>query len=283
MKIKKLVYFILSILIIGFLISCDDVSNPLKERAEGKCGDENSPTPIRKILVEDYTGHTCGNCPRAAEAMEELKNTYCDHIVSLSVHVGLFAEPEEHYTEDFRSEAGNGLDDFFAVSNKGLPNGMVNRTILDGNTVIAYSDWATAVEAVLTNTPEINLKISNSYDETNRKVKVKVDTEFLKDANKKLNLCVYFVEDSIIAPQKDYSLNPASVEDYVHRHVLRASLNGTWGEEILSNSAKFGDVITKEYNYEIPGEYNVEHCEIVSFVYLSDTKEVVQADSEKVK
>ena len=33
-------------------------------------------THIRKVLVEDYTGHRCGECPQAAEIASSLIATY---------------------------------------------------------------------------------------------------------------------------------------------------------------------------------------------------------------
>ena len=64
------------ILIVTFLafVSCDKVENPVIPK---KCNlanihvvDSNTTTmDSRKVLVQDFTGHTCGNCPRAAEDM----------------------------------------------------------------------------------------------------------------------------------------------------------------------------------------------------------------------
>ncbi len=280
---KKTLYLIVILLSISFIYSCDDIANPLKEKQEGTCGDENSPTPIRKILIADYTGHTCGNCPRAAEKIAELKNTYCDHIIPIAIHVGVFAEPDEHYPEDFRTKTGNELDDYFAVSNKGLPNGIVNRTEFAGNTVIAYSDWTSAVAELLKTNPEINIEIENSYNKTTRNLTVEINSEFLKDTDKKLNLSVYLIEDSIVAPQKDYSLDPSTIEDYIHRHVFRASLNGTWGDEISASGAKFGDIISKNYSFEISKDFNENRCEIIAFIYETESKKIIQAESEHIK
>jgi len=68
MKSTKYLFHLLTILTISFT-SCDIIEGPFMEDiviegCEGKC---------RKIFLEDYTGHKCGNCPRAAEKVEELK------------------------------------------------------------------------------------------------------------------------------------------------------------------------------------------------------------------
>ena len=67
--------------------SCDVIEEPFTEEiVVGGCAEK-----CKKILLEDYTGHKCGNCPRAAEKAEELKAIYDDQLVSIAVHAGFFA------------------------------------------------------------------------------------------------------------------------------------------------------------------------------------------------
>jgi hypothetical protein len=134
MKIIRQIF--IQLIILSVIIACDKVNKPYTEEF-GKCGNGNLSIPIRKILLEDYTGHTCGNCPRAAEQTELLINNYCDHIVPISIHVGFFAEPYPtgEFTYDFRTDVGNYFDETFGISTAGLPNGMVNRTIYNGSPI----------------------------------------------------------------------------------------------------------------------------------------------------
>ena len=58
----------------------------------------------KKILLEDYTGHKCGNCPRAAEKAEELKEIYGDQLIPIAIHAGFFASDfGGNFTTDFTS------------------------------------------------------------------------------------------------------------------------------------------------------------------------------------
>ena len=263
-----------------FFFACNQIENPLKERQEGTCGDETQPIPIRKILVEDYTGHRCPNCPDAARILEGIHDDYCDHIIPIAVHVSFFAEPHNpDFPEDFRTETGNELDQFFGVSNQGLPGGLVNRKEFDGNLVLNRDNWRSAVDAIYDVNPDVNIIIEPTYSETNHIVTANITLEFLKDISEAVNLGLYVTEDSIIAPQQDGS---TYVENYLHRHMLRKGVNGAFGEKIL-NSAKKGDTFEKSFTIDIDANWNIHHLDLVAFISSNSTNEILQAESESAE
>ncbi len=277
MKFLKTITFI-TLILFGF--ACNKIDNPLKERQEGTCGDENLPVPIRKILIEDYTGHRCPNCPEAARILDDIHDDYCDHIIPIAVHVSFFAEPHEpDFPEDFKTETGTILDEFYGVSNQGLPGGMVNRKKFDGNTVLGRDTWRSAADAVYSINPDVNITIESSYDETSGKISANITSEFLKDIDESINLGLYITEDSIIAPQQDAS---EYIENYLHRHMLRKGVNGAFGEKIL-NSVKKGDTFEKSFTIPADSSWNLNHIELVAFISKNSDNEILQAESEPLK
>ena len=265
-----------------FIFSCNEIENPLKE-VTNSCGDEDLPIPIKKILVEDFTGHKCVNCPDAAKKMHELIKDYCDHIVPLAMHVTPFARPwpDEGLPEDFRTETGTEIKDFFEVPNS-IPIGMVNRTEYEDELLLNHNvAWQAAVVEQLTAKPEIDITLINIYNVSDRSLSVNIALQMLVDLSEDLSISVYLTEDSIIAPQLDHNQSPSLVDDYVHMHMFRASLNGTWGDEI-SGTTNFGDILEKKYTTTLGADYNENHCKIVVFIYKTETKEVIQAESEPV-
>ncbi|MCD4791692.1 MAG: Omp28 family outer membrane lipoprotein [Bacteroidales bacterium] len=269
---------ILSVLLLVILFSCDTIDNPLKDTDGKTCGDENGPIPIRKILIEDYTGHKCPNCPDAARIIEELSGTYCDHIIPIGIHVGYFAEPDEDFPADYTTETGDQLDNFFKVANQGLPNGLINRSEYDGSIVIGRNNWAAAVDLLYNLNPEVNIVIESSYNESTHKVTATISAEFLSKIDYNINLGLYVTEDSIISPQKDGS---ATIEDYVHRHVLRKGINGAFGENFASTGS-FGDIIEKTFTFTADPEWVIENCELIAFISKSSSNEIIQAESEHI-
>ncbi|MEP7167922.1 MAG: hypothetical protein ABI855_00990, partial [Bacteroidota bacterium] len=80
----------------------------------------------QNILIEEFTGHMCGNCPPAAEKITELKNIYKERLMSMATHAGSFAITfQQPYTYEFKTPEGIEIHDNFQVSL--YPIGMVNR------------------------------------------------------------------------------------------------------------------------------------------------------------
>lgn len=267
-------------LLISFFFSCDKIDEPLKEQ-EGTCGDA-SIQPIKKILIEDYTGHKCNNCPAAAEILHSIKEDYCDYIIPIAIHVSGFASPSGNtFINDYRTETGNELDDQsnFNVSSQGLPNGLVSRTEFNGNLVLGKDQWRAAVDTLRKMQPEVNIIINSEFDESTQKITANIKIEILQNLPYKINLGLYVTEDSIISPQKF----PTGDElEYVHRHMLRKGVNGALGEEI-ANSVTAGDIIEKSFTIEVSEEWNINHIELVAFISKNETKEILQAENNHVQ
>jgi len=274
MKIFRLLILAVSLLFVG---SCDDIEEPFIE-ATGKCGDASLPIPIKQILVEEFTGHQCGNCPRADEQIELLKELYCDHVIPVSIHAGFFAETNTSgmYSYDYRTEEGDDLDLYFGASAAGLPNAIINRS--DDGQTYSLAQWTGVIVDLLEEEPIIDININTSYTNSSRDLDIDIDVIFINAVNENLRLSLYFIEDSIKTWQKDYEAEPSEdIEIYTHNHVLRGVVNGTWGEEILNGPINANDVVSKSYGYDVNEEWIIENSSIVAFVYKNDTKEVLQA------
>lgn len=264
------------------ILSCDKIEEPFIEY-NGQCGDASLPVPIKQILIEEYTGHECGNCPRGDEEMELLKSLYCDHIIPVSIHAGFFADVNSSgkYTYDYRTQTGNELDEYFNAS-VSVPAALINRKQTGGDYTYSYTQWAGIVEEMLQEKPVMDINLELSYNISSREMTADIDVVFIASMNENLMLSVYFVEDSLKSWQKDYSLptGQQDIEFYSHNHVLRDAVNSVWGESIVNGQVDANDVKSKTYDYTINSEWVIENSSVVAFVYKSDTKEILQATQE---
>ena len=123
---KKIFYIIIAFVL--FAVSCDKVEGPYIEKIEN--GNDTSEF-VQNILIEDFTGHKCPNCPRAARTLEEIHHNFGDRIIPMALHVSTLADPSSGaFNLDLKTDEGTEIDDFFGVSTSpGLPNGMINRTV----------------------------------------------------------------------------------------------------------------------------------------------------------
>jgi len=240
---------------------------------------------VKKVFLEHFTGHKCGNCPRASEEVVRLEQIYHDQLIPLAIHVtDFFGGPDESgcFSNDYRTPTGDDLDDYFGIEAAGLPRGLVNRAEYTTYTILTHADWEGAIAAQLSTDPVIDLQIITQYDAENNDFAAHIQAYLLEDYQHTLNLSVFIVEDSIVSAQKDYNNDPTVIEEYTHRHMLRASLNGTWGDPLFESSAANGQKILKSFSSAFSMEYEPLNCTILAFVYNADTREVLQAEEVKI-
>jgi len=239
----------------------------------------------KRVLLEEMTGHKCGNCPRAGEMAYDLTRVqHPDRVYLVSIHAGPLANSSptaSKYFTDFTTEEG---DAYFTTLNQAnaVPYGMIDRVDQGTN----HNAWPGFVEARLQETPISALRIFNCYDPDSGSLGTVVDVKYFADAPASERLCVFLVEDGIVDWQTDYSAPNGSpdIPDYVHHDVLRGSLNGTWGQPLRTDSngdpqpVKSGETFTHSYGYQIPDHFEAANCKIVAFTYDFDTQEVRQVE-----
>lgn len=273
MRKKYLIFLVFSSLLIQSCNKIDDPFIPLAPKEwYGK-----------RALIEDYTGHFCPNCPDAAVKAALIDSIYGDKVVIIAIHcTDYFSRPRPpQFPEDFRTETGNLWTDFFGIAN--LPSGMINRINFPQKThILTHDTWASNVSTVLSQIPEVDININLSYDTISKKITGSATTKFLKTIKKKLQLQLLLTEDSIIAPQQNHSVLQTN---YVHRHMMRDAINGSWGSSLTSGISSnlidseilypFVYTIKQNFSQDTPG-INWKHASIVAFVYDTDTYEILQ-------
>ncbi|MFN4123483.1 MAG: Omp28 family outer membrane lipoprotein [Flavobacteriales bacterium] len=265
------------------LSSCDYVEEPYGTSFTGG-GQTDTGQAVSRVLIEDFTGHRCGNCPRATERIDELQNLYGDRVVAIAVHVGFFASPTASglFTADYRTPVGNELDQFYGNSVAGLPNGLVNRSLANGNAIIDVNAWAPKVVNLLTLPPRLRLSLQATFNTSNRQADASLQIQSLDNIQEQLRVVYYLTEDSVLGAQKDYSLSPSDIPEYYHRHMLRGSMNGTWGESLPSATLSNGQTINHARSFTIPNNWNQNKVAVVAVVYREDTREVIEVIEKKL-
>jgi hypothetical protein len=298
---KKL-FFSSIVLGLGFSISsCDFVTIPdPPTTASGGTPTIDSSRVRHKVLIEDYTGHKCTACPPAAVTANSIIAANGDSVIVIGVHAGFFSylTPDASgnpYPTEFRTTAGTAYDTYFGISAVGNPNGMINRkdyTASTTNHIKAYGTWATEVAIELAKPPLVRIKIANNYNATTRALNCDVNSTFLYDTltGGPYMLVVSVIQDSIISEQIDAGVYTSS---YMHRHVLRYNLNGTWGDIIPTGPIVANAVINKNYSYTFPTTYpsaggassttcDANKCYIVAYIYNDATKEIIEVEEAKL-
>lgn len=288
----KKIFF--STLLLGFLLSsCDKVKNPIvvKDTAVGTNFITNSNwarANYKKVLLEDYTGHQCGNCPAAALVAENLANQYKDSLVVIAVHAGFFTKlTSPEFVVSYTTQAGNDWDASggFGVSAAGNPNGMVNRKNFPGNGLIQKeTKWPTTVPMALKDPFIVKLNVTTNYDPTAYALNTDIKATFLTNYTNGIKVSVVLIEDSIEGVQKDYTKNPDVVHGYEFMHVLRGGINGSWGDVLKAGPIAALDSAKISYpNFSVKQTYNDKRLYAVVFAYDAVSREVLQVEKVKIR
>lgn len=217
--------------------------------------------PQRVILLEDYTGQACINCPNAHDAVAKLHELYPENIVVVAMHAGMqgiavenggLKQPEG---DEYATKAGVEM----------YPSAHVNRR---GKVLNNIDSWAAAIFEELERPSKLKMSIEANLADGN----LSVQTSAQAFENISGNLQLWIIEDSIIKFQVGRG------GQYVHNHVFRDVINGTWGESFTLESDERKTLEHK--GIELSSEWNPQNLSVVAFVY--DDYEVLQAAYCKV-
>lgn len=280
---KKFLKYIIPLFITLFVIqSCTKEDEPYLVYLGSHKPDPGE--KVRKILLEEFTGHLCINCPEGSLEAHNLKQFYGDQLILIAIHAGSFAEPDDPpYEDDYRTAAGNELNAYFNVPF--YPTGMVNRTEYNGEAVLQVSKWQDAIAQIVNNPPDAFITFTTTYDTNMRKLIVVGEIEILLDLQGAYNIAYYIVENGIISAQKnnDGNLGPTpDWLDYEHNHVLRTAVYGPWGVEIINSGANPGQIEAFGFDTTMNPNWKAENCEVIIFLFNASTKEVIQAEEMSV-
>lgn len=226
------------------------------------------------VLLEDYTGVKCNNCPAAGEIALQLQQQYGHQLIVLGVHPkGALQNPGGGFP-DFRTDDGNEWNNAFNIA--AYPNGLVNRN----GGVAGPANWAANVGNVIDNPAPARIVIKSEYNDADRELRLSVHTKILSDLPKsKLTICM--MEDNILGKQ----VTPNGIDTaYMHRHVFRGTADGiTWGRNLGDEDLKAGSNFVTNFKFNVDEKYNAEEFYIVAFLADENSKVVYMAAEKKIK
>ena len=256
MKVINITKTILAAMGATFFCACDQVDSD--ERYI-----ELPPAEARRVvLLEEYTGQKCPNCPVAHQAIDALHEIFADTLITVSIHCGgdAFSYNGAQFPFGLASDLTQALGDEAGVY--ALPCGVVNRN----SGILSYAEWQSAIRKAKSQPSCIELSATAAVKGEN----IDVDVEINPTDNIKGRLLVWVVESKIVAPQQNGS---KFVVEYEHNHVLRASANGQHGDEFTLVTR---EPQTASYSIKINEKWNKENLSIVVFMY-NNKEGVLQA------
>jgi hypothetical protein len=231
----------------------------------------------KMVLIKDFTGARCVNCPAAAEYAHNLQHQLDeDHIFIMSVHAGFLAQPMGQFpnfltdegTEWYNNHDSNPL---FTVDHVALT---------DGNS-LKVEQIDTPVVTALDEEQSFEIVIGRQFDPTSRQLQVNIQAVSLTDRDGHFFITACLVEDNIVG----WQIIPGGTDkEYVFHNVFRGTLNGAYGESFEDHHVDSDDTFSISYNTEINADYNADECYVVVYVYdRNQGDKILQTAVKKIK
>jgi hypothetical protein len=230
--------------------------------------------PIKRVLLEQYTGAWCGWCVDGSVVMDELIKEFPDQVIGVKVHQGDDMEIENVF------DSLKSMVPFY-------PSGSVDRMVFPGEATVGTGrdKWREYVLKQMTKGSDIDIKVVNvSYDKATRIMKADVEATFVKSMSGDLRLNLMVIEDDVTGTGQGYDQSnyisgnatfkghpyydkPAVIKGYSHRSVVRAYPAGVWGiKNSIPAITSTGEKYTASFTYTVPEEYNAGNILLIGAV-----------------
>ncbi len=176
------------------------------------------------ILIEEFTGVKCVNCPRAHDLISNLQAAHPGRVLAAGIHTGFYASPYAG-RYDFRISEGPALEQLLGGT-LGYPAGAVNRTRFPGENLMLISDqkWSGHVNDLMDDSALVRISMPQSlYNASADRMEGRLTVQWCQELSQNPNsnpvyLSLYLLQNNLI----DWQLNTGGVDSqYVHRHVVR--------------------------------------------------------------
>jgi len=263
--------------------------------------------PQKRVVLEEYTGRACGNCPLGILAIEKLQERYGDNFIPISIHT---------YNNDPLSRGLSNYTSLLGIDQLGAPSGMINRGTgcypalsqeVDGTYRYYFSTadmqgedklWADYVAEEISVPAECEVQIARvSYDDNNESMKAQCQIRYALNAdNQTINLFTVLLEDNVSQSQQNYMSSITSpdlgewglggqygqsvVSNYLNQDVARnisgLTINGTGG--YLPSTIEAGKVYNAEVEVAVPSTVSdLSQCKVVVMMINANTGKVINA------
>ncbi len=218
--------------------------------------------PLKRILIQEYTGAWCGWCPAGALVLEDIA-AGDPTVIPVGIHTG------------DEMEIAEGIE-IAGVAASGYPSASFDFNRFTGEDGIGVSrdQWFNRTLERLQAIVPVELDVDHVYNSATRELEVTVDTRFIGTVKDDLRLNVWIIEDEVTGPLDEVgnnrwnnanydNTNPSSPffgmgpylepDEFQHAHVFNASLTGSWGDEnAFPREVSAGEMIQNSYSFTLP-------------------------------
>ncbi len=269
-------FFIALVTLAAIFTSCDKIEGNPYETTNNPNNPIEGDT-VKRVVLIDFTGHTCPNCPGGHAQVGMLSVAYASRFIPVAVHAGNFARPLNSTTPpmpaDYRTPFGTALNGLLNVTT--YPIGVVGT--LDGTKKATFGQWPEQVLAELNKPTTFSIEVACSIASGKVMAQTKIKNTDTNISYSNLRFYSLLLEDSIVSPQKqpDNSI----IADYVHKHVLRHGFTSHLGYDFeLDSNSEFAKTDT----VSVKSSWRENKLSVVVFI-ANQENDILQAAYKHVE
>lgn len=264
--------------------------------------------PVKRVVIEENTGMSCGYCPLGYLAWEYIGGLYGDKVAMVSYHAynggDAYASGLVGYTQDF---LGLTSAPSAKINRGSTVSSPMSYTVSEGKYVYSYSspdgtNWLDLVQREFGTDADADLSVSAEYDEERQRVSVPFTATFALDGEKRnIGLFLVVTEDNLVGYQdnnlaaydpdvyiglggwvKDGVYGQSRVYPYYHNEVARAQVGtsyyGTTG--YIPTTVTNGEEYTGTVAFDLPSTVSVAYnCKVICMMIDANTGAVINSAS----
>jgi len=178
-----------------------------------------------KVLIEEFTGQLCVNCPTAHAEMKRFAEMFGhENIISVSIHGNSGAQMAIPAPAGLGTEEGAEYNRRNNIAS--WPSAIVGRR--SGNLESNYGKWLTWIVSDLIRPQQTDIETDASLSADGKTLSIHTRITSRQNVKADSRLQLWIVEDDVTGPQLTESGRPDPT--YVHNHVFRAAVNGLDGQ-----------------------------------------------------
>ena len=226
----------------------------------------------RKFLMEQFTGKTCGKCPKGILAINDVFRLNPDKYIWVAHHT---YTPDPLLISDSRKIAS-------AIGVSGAPFVSINRNYqLLGSQKKRFFHPAYMLEESFqlldSATSTVSVVIDHEYNPETRKLSITVHGQVADTNISKIKLSALIKENALAGQQADYYFAwDGAWSEYLHMAVPRDFCSASLGDEVAVTNQTY----SKTYTAEVDSTWVDTNCTIVAFAanINADGKDVYNAE-----
>ncbi len=246
----------------------------------------------RYVLLEEFTGAHCGQCPMGSYFADSMSTQYPNLIV-VALHA--YSSPDSMFFPT--------IDTPYTTYAGGAPLAAIDRINPGGistNVGQYQTNWASNIQARLAVTPSLDISVLPTWNSGTRNISAQISVDIISNMPAgDYRIGLYVAEDSVIGTGSGYDQvsfydalpgNPFygmgnPIVNYVHRHVVRALLPNAWGQAgVISSTPTTGMNFVHTIHYTLPPTVDENKVKLIAFAYRfssnHETDEVLNATEE---